>query len=589
MKPHLSVSLWKDFLIKIFFLCFCLLLLTSPLLAQQKDSSSLRDDPLTSRRTKWFREAKFGMFIHWGIYAVPAGIWKGQRINGLGEWIMNNARIPVSEYEQIAKQFNPVRFNAREWVRLAKRAGMRYLVITSKHHDGFCMFDSQLTDYDIVDATPYHHDVMKDLAKACREEGIKLCFYYSILDWHHPDQKNNFPRYVEYMKGQIKELITQYGPLGILWFDGQWIPQWNDEYAKDLETYVRSLQPSIIINNRIGKGRSTDGDYDTPEQFIPGQRLQNRLWETCMTINDTWGYKSYDNNWKSATDLIRKLIDIASKGGNFLLNVGPTAEGVIPQPSVERLEEMGKWLKVNGEAIYGTTASPYHRYPFEGRCTVKKNILYVHLFHWPEEGVRLTGIKGRIERVKLLDRRLKGFRYEIKESEGQQEIILYPPSQRDPHATVVALHFQGRPEVETSLLLQPALDGSLHLLARDAEVHGQSAQYESGNGKDNIGYWTRLEDYVTWDFQVPKAQRYRVDITYACEDNTAGGEYQVNIGQHQLRGQVKPTGSWTSFRTETLGEVFLSRGKYTVEVRPLAIPRGALMNLQSLRLIPLEK
>jgi len=379
-------------------------------------------------RMEWWREARFGMFIHWGLYAVPAGEWKGEQVEGIGEWIMERAHIPVAEYEQLARQFNPVKFNADEWVRIAKNAGMKYIVITSKHHDGFCLWDSKVTDYDIVDATPFKRDVLRELSRACKKQGIKLCFYHSIMDWHHPDaqapfypnyndtkQSNpNFARYAEnYMKPQLKELITNYGPLGVMWFDGEWIGDWTEPQGKDLYNYVLGLQPNIIINNRVGKGRKGmeglskgdqeyAGDFGTPEQQIPAKGLPGVDWESCMTMNDTWGYKSSDHNWKSSEDLLRNLADIASKGGNFLLNVGPTAEGLIPGPSVERLAAVGQWMKVNSESIYGTTASPIGEVPW-GRCTAKPGKLYLHVFEWPANGkLEVPGLKNEVRKAYVL-------------------------------------------------------------------------------------------------------------------------------------------------------------------------------------------
>ncbi|HON93280.1 MAG TPA: alpha-L-fucosidase [Sedimentisphaerales bacterium] len=384
--------------------------------------------PLTQdERMAWWRDARFGLFVHWGIYSVPAGTYNGERIDGLGEWIMHNAKIPVEEYEKFAPQFNPIGFNADEWVRLAKNAGMKYLVITSKHHDGFCLWDSKVTTWDIMDATPFKRDILKELSIACRKHGIKLCFYHSIMDWHHPDAQApfwpnyndtsrsnpNFGRYVDsYLKPQLAELVTHYGPLGVLWFDGEWIKDWTEPQGKDLYAYLRGLQPSLIINNRVGKGRKGmeglsvgkdyAGDFGTPEQQVPPEGLPGVDWETCMTMNDTWGYKSYDENWKSTEELIRTLVDVASKGGNFLLNVGPTPEGLIPQPSVERLQEMGKWMAVNGQSIHGTSASVIGR-PSWGRCTVKGNKLYLHVFDWPTDGtLEVPSVPGQVEKAYLL-------------------------------------------------------------------------------------------------------------------------------------------------------------------------------------------
>ncbi len=362
-------------------------------------------------RMEWWRDARFGMFVHWGLYAVPAGTYQGKRIDGIGEWIMQHAHIPVEEYEQYAAKFNPIGFNADEWVRLAKNAGMKYIVITSKHHDGFCLWDSKVTDWDVMDATPFQRDILAELARACKKHDVKLCFYHSIMDWHHPDAQRpfypnyndtsrsnpNFSRYAEtYLKPQLAELLANYGPLGVLWFDGEWIKDWTEPQGKALYAWLLEIQPDLIINNRVGKGRKgmeglskSDaeyaGDFGTPEQQIPATGLPGVDWETCMTMNDTWGYKSYDDNWKSTEDLLRKLADIASKGGNFLLNVGPTPEGLIPTASVQRLEAMGEWMAVNGESIYGTTASPIGA-PAWGRCTAKGNKLYLHVFDWPLDG-----------------------------------------------------------------------------------------------------------------------------------------------------------------------------------------------------------
>jgi alpha-L-fucosidase len=331
-------------------------------------------------RMKWWKDARFGMFIHWGVYAMPAGEHKGQVLkqDQIGEWIMSSLKIPVAEYEEYSKQFNPTKFDAKEWVRIAKDAGMKYIVITSKHHDGFCLWDSKVSEYDIIDFAPYKKDILKALSDECKAQGVTLCFYHSIMDWHHPDaqaphypdyntnqKKNpNFDKYVvNYMKPQLKELIANYDP-AVLWFDGEWIPEWTEEQGKDLYNFVRSQKPSILINNRVGKGRNgmqgmneyedAAGDFGTPEQEILAGKSDVLPWESCMTMNDTWGFKKNDNKWKSAEMLVHNLADISAKGGNYLLNIGPKADGEIPTPTLERLAEMGKWLKVNGEAIYET-------------------------------------------------------------------------------------------------------------------------------------------------------------------------------------------------------------------------------------------
>jgi len=400
--------------------------------AQQAGGIDYMNEPAVDRDTRmaWWREARFGMFIHWGLYALPAGTWKGQQIPGIGEWIMASANIPVEEYAPLAGQFNPVKFDAAQWVALAKRAGMKYIVITSKHHDGFSLWDSKVSDYDVVDSTPYGKDILAALTAECRRQGIKMCFYHSILDWHHPSQyvdpkakdsraghsRNKMrpemkDEYVRYLKGQLKELILSYDP-AMIWFDGEWPEWWTEPDGRDLYNYVRSLKNDILVNNRVGKGRKGmeglnkgpgfAGDFGTPEQEIPAMGQPRVDWESCMTMNDTWGFKSYDNNWKTTTAIVRNLVDIASKGGNYLLNVGPTADGLIPEASVQRLEEIGGWMKVNGESIYQTTASPFTR-PAWGRCTKKGSTLYAHIFEWPKEGLlKIPQLKQKVLKAVLL-------------------------------------------------------------------------------------------------------------------------------------------------------------------------------------------
>ena len=353
-------------------------------------------------KLKWFDEAKYGLFINWGLYSIPAGEWKGKKYPNIGEWIMHDAKIPVKEYEQLAPQFNPDKFNAEEWARLAEDAGMKYLVFDCKHHDGFALYHSEVSKYNCYDATPWQRDPMKELQAACDKHHLKLCFYYSqATDWHEPnggmnnwdfkpDKDKDFDQYLrDKSLPQVKELLSNYGAIGLIWFD---VPvMMTAERSKRFADLVHSIQPGTLINSRLGQGNLHDyqsmGDNEIPNRVIAG------AWETAATINDTWGYKKDDHNWKQPDNITFKLVDIVSKGGNYLLNVGPAGDGSIPQPSQDILRRVGKWLKVNGESIYGAGKSPFgvELAKSDARWTVQPadwtqgqpGRLYFHMFKYP--------------------------------------------------------------------------------------------------------------------------------------------------------------------------------------------------------------
>jgi alpha-L-fucosidase len=400
----------------------------------------------------WWRQAKFGMFIHWGIYAVPGGEWKGKDVRGPGEWIQTRGRIPGDQYDPLAAQFDPVDFNADQWASIAQAAGVKYIVITSKHHDGFCMFDTHATNFNIVAATPWHQDPLAQLDVACRLHDIHFCTYYSIMDWHTPDQSPKIPSatapefsptnmvpgkndaYVAYMKTELGELITGYHP-SLIWFDGGWVHGWTAADARSIYDYIHGLDPSIIVNNRLLYGV---GDYGTPEQKIPNGGMKGD-WETCMTINGTWGYMSRDKDFKSASTLITNLIKCVSGGGNYLLNVGPDALGRIPEPEVERLLAIGAWLKVNGDAIYGTTGSPFNQVLPFGYATQKPGKIFLEVTQWPANGILHVPLGNTIENAYLMadpDNSLQ----------TKGSTIYLPAKAPDPVASVVVLQIDGAPK-----------------------------------------------------------------------------------------------------------------------------------------------
>ncbi len=431
------------------------------------ETQALRD-----ARLKWWSDARFGLMIVWGVYSVPAGVWNGQ--TNYAEWFLEETHMPVSQYEKFADQFNPTNFDALAWVKAAKYAGVKYIVITSKHHDGFGMYRSDLTDW-CIKRTPFQRDPIKELADACQAEGIKFCLYYTIMDWHSPDwgvrrpwndvaAKDGPPdmdRFEDYMKGQLHELLTRYGPIGLLWFDGNWESPWTAQRGADIYNYVRSLQPAVIVNNRVGKPQNTPGggfaktgsvgDYGTPEQTIPPTGFGSGVyWESCMTINDHWGYNKDDQNFKSAETLVHNLIDCASKGGNYLLNVGPTSLGVIPGPELDRLKEIGDWMKVNSVGIYDTSASPFRKIAW-GRCTAKagkKNTtLYLHVWNWPADGkLVVPGLKNTVKSAKLLATGEKLTTSALDDG----VMIQVPATAPDAISSTIILKIKGVPEVKSA-------------------------------------------------------------------------------------------------------------------------------------------
>ncbi|MBL8218894.1 MAG: alpha-L-fucosidase [Bryobacterales bacterium] len=547
-------------------------------------------------RTQWFRDAKFGMFIHWGPYAVI----------GRHEWARHRFQIPQAEYDVYARAFNPARFNGAEWVDLAHNAGARYIVITSKHHDGFSIYRSKVSDYD-MEITPYAGDPLKELADASARRGMRLGFYHSIMDWHHPDYTpkrawevkdpkagGNLDKYLDFMKEQIRELLTGYGDVAMMWFDGEWEHSTKELRSDEVYDFIRQISPKTLINDRLYKrDPGNRADFGTPEQFVPSTGMLDPsgkpiLWESCVTINtESWGYNKYETEFKTPRDLIRMLVEVVSKGGNLLLNVGPMPDGRIQQEFVTRLNAMGEWMKVNSEAIYGTTASPFARLPFFGRATAKGNVLYLHVFQWPQDRrLRVPGLKNLVQSARLLADGKSNLRTS---RDGADLIVELPASAPDEVASVVALTLDGAPVVEP-YVIRPDEKGVIRLGVESAEIETrfeQRAKKENALGHVFLTRWTRADDVPTWKFATPKAGRYQVEVSYGATRGAAGMDYTVSVGKTQLAAKgVNTDGEW-AFRTFALGQMQLDAGEQTLQVK--AATKGTpAMSLEWVKLTPVE-
>ncbi len=416
------------------------------------------------------------------------------------------------------------------------------------------------------------------------------------MDWHHPDAKGeNLPKYIEHLKGQLKELLTNYGPIGVLWFDGEWISEWKEENGQDLYQFVRSLQPDIIINNRVGKARDGmsgkskykgAGDFDTPEQEVPDRGIPGADWETCETMNDTWGFKKLDDSWKSDRKLIRELVETSSKGGNFLLNVGPTAQGVIPEPSVRRLAAMGAWLRPNAESIYGTSASPFEKLPW-GRCTQHAGKLYLHVFDWPDDAkLRVPGLKNLVTNAALLADTAVPLTFD---RDGNDVVVSVPKKRPNRNDTVIVLDIQGPVDVDNSAAMIPAPPpDSIALNATDASLTAGVA-LEHKDGQKYLGKWIGTPGTATWVVENPEPGTYRVELLMGCEPGSEGNQFTLTCGATKLRGTVPATTAWRDFVLMYAGTVKIEKPSNTaVFITPAPGLKGALMNLKQVRLVPMR-
>jgi len=586
--------------------------------AQEPRSTSKKAAISSEDRLAWFREAKFGFFIHFGLYSVLGGEWQGRQLPVPGgeleqylpddnvELIMQDFRIPLADYRQIARQFNPVKFDAQQWVSLAKAAGMKYLVITAKHQDGFAMYHSKVSTYNIVDATPFKRDPLKELSEACRREGIRFCVYYSQRDdYEDPNSYGNYWDFHEYKRDyekywngkalpQVRELLTGYGPVGLVWFDhGIYTPQ----MAKQMLDLVHSLQPRCLANSRVSSyaGQDPVGDYQNlGDHELPAGEVQD-YFEVCQTLNHSWGYHKFDDDWKPPREVVHQLVNSVSKGGNYLLDVGPTGEGTFPQPAVDILEKVGAWMGPNGESIYGTSACPWGELPW-GRCTVKGEKIYLHVFDWAQDGkLSLVGLKNEVKRAYLL----RDSSREVEFSrEGGKVSVRLPGEPVDEEDTVVVLEIVGRPEVDPPVVVQKG-NSPIKLEYATAVTAGKARKRNIRGGAGyNISGWDDAQDSITWTIKIDQPRQYQIWIVYAAEKAWAGGKYRVSVGSASLEARVEDTGAYCfdlgspcergcQYQAYDLGKVDLSEaGEYKLTIRPAGRVGHNLMYFKSIELMP---
>ncbi len=564
---------------------------------------------------RWFRGAKFGMFIHWGIYALI----------GKGEWIRTVDKIPLEEYNKLQPAFNPKRFDPEAWADLAQRAGMKYMVITTKHHDGFCMFDAHNTDWKVT-KTPYGKDVLAEVTRAFVNRGLEVGYYYSIMDWHHEDylprlewEKADRPEaghdvmdYIAYMREHIRQLMTEYRPAPfVLWYDGGWMNKPEELGGAETNAEARRLKPDILINDR----HFTKEDLVTPEQRIPatGMRDENGeplLWEACITMTSHWwGYDKNETVYKSKEFLIRMLVDIVSKGGNLLLNIGPKPDGSIQKEFRDRLEAIGRWMEKYSEAIYDTTASPFNLLPFYGRVTTKGSRLYVHVFEWPGDRiVRLPNLKNTIQEAYLLGRKKALLPLA---REGADWAIKLPAKAPDQAASVLVVELDGAPSVDPVVIV-PDTRGVIHLPALYGSLegpHGQRIRYESRDGAIHAGNWVRSPDSISWRFQAPAAGTYTLVLEQSVEAGQGGTPFEIFVngktatkmapngvpfstgdgaivGDAALSFTTRSTGG--EFKERRVGTVLLQAGENTLKLVVGKLAHQSSMDLRGAVLRPLR-
>jgi len=567
------------------------------------------------QRIQWWREAKFGMFIHWGIYSLPGGEWKGKKVSGYAEHLMRKEKILRKDYLELAHQFNPEKFNAEEWILNAKRAGMKYFIITSKHHDGFAMFDSKVSDFNIMQQTAFKRDPMAELAAAAKKYGIKFGFYYShAFDWEHPDAPGNdweyknpggdsglygginwfnlhpelLPKAVKYVDEkaipQIRELLMKYHP-DILWFDTPSKLPLSENIR--IMKAIRSVDTNVVINGRLARGSAVSfGDYkntaDRPAEFYP----VTGDWEAIPTTNESYGYHKYDSSHKPVSHFIQLLARAASRGGNLLMNIGPKGDGTFDSKDLYILNGIGKWMDQNGESIYGTTASvlPLQNW---GVSTMKGDKLYLHVFHYPADGkLYVGGLKSTYGKIYLLSGSKK--QLTAQRLNEKDIVITLTKSIKDTANTVIVVALKNKLMTDTVRFMSPNI-AVTRLLAFDAMQYGKGLSF--GDGKTNKFYvegWKSTEQSLSWTIRSAATKKYNVVIKYLAGENS-GGSFKLVVDKHTEFNFTVETNQDNTVITKKLMEILLNTGVHEIEIKPIAITKQELMKLLEIQLISPDK
>ena len=596
--------------------------LIQPLHAQEKqqsmdelwgESGLNKAKVATAERGAWFSQDKYSMFIHWGLYSIPAGEWKGKTYYGISEWLMSNrvADIPVNEYQQLTKKFNPTEFDAKAIVQLAVDAGMKNIVITAKHHEGFAMYHSKSSEYDIEDATVFKRDPLKELAAACAEAGIGLGFYYSQMQdwyeqggagigWSSEKQQGDFTTYFnEKVVPQVTELLTEYGDIKTVWFDTP--GGMTKEQSLQLVNLTRSLQPKAMINSRIGNGVgdfSTLGDHSLSQVNHPG------LWETIDTTNNSWGYAWYDKNWKSGTEIIHRLTSTVARGGNYMINIGPTGTGAIPDMAAKGLRSAGAWLDSYGQTIYGASASPWGRAQAWGDITVQGDMLYLHVFNWPQDGeLHLSGLDNQIVSAQLLNTEQST----VTVNKNKNGWVSFSLPSKKPHTLVpvIAVKLTGEPKVDDT----PGIDPSIRTTLNSAFATCSGCTNKEIRWMQKFGDWNYANNLLnwknggvgTWEVEVAEAGDYYFEVEYSADDIVDFSEWIFSFGQETMMLQALDTGERQNsarqpkgralyrYRTDAVGVVKLDAGKQSITVTPKGNVAGGGINLKAIHLTPINE